>query len=80
MKTMLSAVLAAAFALSAPAMAPEHQIQMLNKGDKGSMVFQPAAMNGQRFEVRFEERILRGSKKESDDIILPIILLTQEVF
>ena len=43
MKTTFSmAVLAAAFALAAPAMAAEHEIQMLNKGDKGSMVFQPA--------------------------------------
>lgn len=35
------AALAAGMMLAAPAFAADHQVQMLNKGDKGAMVFQP---------------------------------------
>ena len=41
MKRSISAALALAF-LAAPAMAADHRVEMLNKGDAGPMVFQPA--------------------------------------
>ena len=33
--------MAAAFALAVPAMAAEHEVRMVNKGEKGQMVFEP---------------------------------------
>lgn len=43
MKMLIAATaLGAAVAFSCGAFAAEHEIQMLNKGEKGSMVFQPA--------------------------------------
>lgn len=43
-KTTLAAF-AAAFALaSAPVLAADHEVQMLNRGDAGTMVFEPAAL------------------------------------
>lgn len=41
MKRSISVALALAF-LAAPAMAADHRVEMLNKGDEGPMVFQPA--------------------------------------
>lgn len=42
MKLPLIAAAIALFALAGAASAEEHVVQMLNKGEKGSMVFQPA--------------------------------------
>lgn len=40
-RTLAVIALAAATAFAVPAMAAEHEVLMLNKGDKGAMVFQP---------------------------------------
>lgn len=45
MKTVLKALLMAALLLpAAPVLATEHTVEMLNRGDAGTMVFQPAAL------------------------------------
>ena len=41
MKTLILMTAAAAFGLAGTAFAADHQVQMLNKGEKGAMVFQP---------------------------------------
>src|SRR5262245_3470861 len=42
MNRFLAALAVSVVALAGAAHAEEHQVQMLNKGDKGAMVFQPA--------------------------------------
>lgn len=45
MKTVLKALLMAAVLLpAAPVLAADHTVEMLNRGDAGTMVFQPAAL------------------------------------
>lgn len=45
MRKSTLAAFAAAFALaSAPVLAADHEVQMLNRGDAGTMVFEPAAL------------------------------------
>jgi pseudoazurin len=39
--TLAAGAVLAAFLLSGTALAADHQVQMLNKGEKGAMVFQP---------------------------------------
>jgi pseudoazurin len=41
-RLIASMAMGAAVAFAGAAFAAEHEVQMLNKGDKGSMVFQPA--------------------------------------
>jgi pseudoazurin len=41
MKKLILMAAAAALAFAGPAFAADHQVQMLNKGEKGAMVFQP---------------------------------------
>ena len=40
-RTLVLAAALTAFAMAGSAQAADHQVQMLNKGDKGAMVFQP---------------------------------------
>ena len=40
-RTLVLAAALTAFAMAGGAQAADHQVQMLNKGDKGAMVFQP---------------------------------------
>lgn len=46
MKTLVSALIVTGLALSAmPAFAADHEVRMLNRGEAGTMVFEPAALH-----------------------------------
>lgn len=70
-RAMAAIALAAATAFAAPAMAAEHEVLMLNKGDKGAMVFQPDFIQAQPGDTIHFVATDKSHNVESINTMLP---------
>ena len=70
-RTTLIAMAATALALASPAMAAEHEIHMLNKGEKGVMVFEPDLVRAEPGDTIKFVAVDKGHNAETVKGMLP---------